>query len=771
MKHFLLTLLFSMFLVSGARAQLTFYGDCSTPINARPNNVSAQAVGHHKATISWQGVPGAKGYAVNVGLADIDPKGWPTFLTCDPNVEYTVEGLTPGQTYRARVRTLCGDCGKNGGPTVSPWSFVVEFKTPNDPQTPAGPSNPVTNAPDPTPFDFDLSVKVVNRFYEPVAGAEVKVGSQTLTTDAKGEARANGLRGSRADRSLVSASHPDYLPQWRGFLPTGPALQYAQIMLTPKEETHGFMSDKGGTMTATGFWLTIPPDAVVDENGQPYSGRVGVQMDGVRPSDVDFGLRMPGGDFYALDASGQPSILYSYGFFGVELRGDAGQRLNLAAGKKATVRLLIDEEQRAEAPANVPLWHFDEAAGHWRHAGDFAREGKFYVAEVEHFSWWNCDYRGPIAWVKGRVVNCDGSPAVGVQVPFGQLWSCTDNNGEFLVFVAAGVELYAQLEFADGSGRLVGPFSNGAQTELPAPFVFSTMSLRSTVFQAWYFAYQDEPQSNHLFVAGGSNYGLDISLDGGATYTQHRSHSLSPQQVPREVNIRYTCGTTMEITIPVLHFSRKSKDTQTDCVDFQQATLSSLPVSGTTTSATYLSMILRTWSLPSEPDAPSNRMDLSCPCANQVSFHFLGSAQVNLGYVHLPTNLRSIYFGLQNYRIIGVPKNIEELPFLESIYLSVLTDTSFADISFLSRLPSTTNLVVEQYDKVNFALQAISSMPKLSKLTFSKRSAQSEDINIPASFADLADTLEELDLSGCAPIDPAEQQRIQSLLPNTTIIW
>ena len=39
------------------------------------------------------------------------------------------------------------------------------------------------------------------------------------------------------------------------------------------------------------------------------------------------------------------------------------------------------------------------------------------------------------------------------------------------------------------------------------------------------------------------------------------------------------------------------------------------------------------------------------------------------------------------------------------------------------------------------------------------------------TFANLADTLRELDLRGCRVTAPAERQRIQNLLPNTTITW
>ncbi len=80
-----------------------------------------------------------------------------------------------------------------------------------------------------------------------------------------------------------------------------------------------------------------------------------------------------------------------------------GKPLNMAPGQKATIEFLITEEQRPGAPAEMPLWHFDEVAGLWMESGTVRKEGLTYRAEVGHFSWWNCDVPFSAGHIEGNV--------------------------------------------------------------------------------------------------------------------------------------------------------------------------------------------------------------------------------------------------------------------------------------------------------------------------------------------------------------------------------
>ena len=97
------------------------------------------------------------------------------------------------------------------------------------------------------------------------------------------------------------------------------------------------------------------------------------------------------GDYAGLDEGGKAKRLSSLGAAHVGIFDAAGGRLNLAPGKTALLRQPIDVSLRAEAPATVPFWSYDETRGVWVEEGVAKRVGNFYEATVTHFSAVNMD--------------------------------------------------------------------------------------------------------------------------------------------------------------------------------------------------------------------------------------------------------------------------------------------------------------------------------------------------------------------------------------------
>jgi hypothetical protein len=88
-----------------------------------------------------------------------------------------------------------------------------------------------------------------------------------------------------------------------------------------------------------------------------------------------------------LNDQNQMQALQSFGMAIVELKDASGHPLQLAPGKKATLKLPAP----ANSPATIPLWHFNEKYGLWIQAGVATKTGDSYTAEVNHFSTWNLD--------------------------------------------------------------------------------------------------------------------------------------------------------------------------------------------------------------------------------------------------------------------------------------------------------------------------------------------------------------------------------------------
>jgi hypothetical protein len=119
----------------------------------------------------------------------------------------------------------------------------------------------------------------------------------------------------------------------------------------------------------------------------------------------------------------------------VLLTTPSGDALQLN-GKKATISSPIASGQNA--PATIPLWYLDETTGLWKEEGVGTKQGNTYIAEVAHFTWWNCDFQGERATIKGRAVDCNGNPVANLQVWGERGYGVTDGDGYFEGGVPSG---------------------------------------------------------------------------------------------------------------------------------------------------------------------------------------------------------------------------------------------------------------------------------------------------------------------------------------------
>ena len=73
----------------------------------------------------------------------------------------------------------------------------------------------------------------------------------------------------------------------------------------------------------------------------------------------------------------------------------------------------VGSTQTSSAPAEIPLWYFDETNGVWKEEGKATLQGNEYVGEVSHFTFWNCDISWDLIYLDGSVllegVNLEGA--------------------------------------------------------------------------------------------------------------------------------------------------------------------------------------------------------------------------------------------------------------------------------------------------------------------------------------------------------------------------
>lgn len=157
----------------------------------------------------------------------------------------------------------------------------------------------------------------------------------------------------------------------------------------------------GGSLVGrAGATITLPADALVNAAGAVVTGPVAISMTTVDPTSHGAG-GFPG-RFDGVTPDGATSPIASFGAVEFVL-GDAGNRLQLAPGKTATIELPLAANRRLDGTAVVvgdviPLWSLDETTGAWIQEGTGtivanagSSTGLAMRAVVSHFSWWNCD--------------------------------------------------------------------------------------------------------------------------------------------------------------------------------------------------------------------------------------------------------------------------------------------------------------------------------------------------------------------------------------------
>lgn len=282
-------------------------------------------------------------------------------------------------------------------------------------------------------------------------GAYVTAGNKSATTDEYGYFKIENVSVPK-NAGFVKVSKAGYFFGYKTFLSREGKANFVRLQLMEKTNTGDINSTAGGTVnTSDGAAVTLPANAVVTAAGSaPYSGTIHVAARRINSADINTApLQLPG-DGRGTDTEGRLKQLRSFGCLAVELTGDAGQLLQIAAGKQATVNIPIAATIAGSAPATTELWSFDETKGLWKQEGTAVKSGNNYTASVSHFSFWEGATGVPMVNFSVQVVDANLNPiantAVMLTLP-GQPYN-------------AG---YGTFGFTDANGFVQGPvFANSS---------------------------------------------------------------------------------------------------------------------------------------------------------------------------------------------------------------------------------------------------------------------------------------------------------------------
>ncbi|MFN5323430.1 MAG: FISUMP domain-containing protein [Bacteroidota bacterium] len=241
---------------------------------------------------------------------------------------------------------------------------------------------------------------VINESGNPVFGATVKAGNSIVTTNAQGVFRIDGFAAYQ-NLGYVKVEKQGYFPGSRSFIPLSGGNR-VNIRLLSNDSDGNVNAATGGSITDQGATVILPANGIV-KNNAPYTGTVRVAIRHIDTQSANFSEEMPGNLIGV--QNNQVRGLFSYGMVAVELTDNSGQPLQLALGQTATIRFPIAAQQQSTAPASIDLWSFDEQNGYWKHEGTATKQGSEYVAQVGHFSFWNCDIPWDLVTLSGSILN------------------------------------------------------------------------------------------------------------------------------------------------------------------------------------------------------------------------------------------------------------------------------------------------------------------------------------------------------------------------------
>ncbi|KXH82840.1 hypothetical protein AU378_10355 [Chryseobacterium kwangjuense] len=278
----------------------------------------------------------------------------------------------------------------------------------------------------------------------PVSGATVTIGSNTVQTNFKGFFTFKNAT-VKENFALVKVTKSGFIDGSRVMVPTS-GINRVNIMMIPATTTASINSGTTSTVSLPNGTKVKFDGSFKDASGNAYSGSINVALYNLAPSNQYLTELMPG-SLLATNAAGNARMMETFGMVHVQLTGSSGQKLQIANGHTAEMTVPIDASQTSVAPNTIPLWSYDENTGMWNEEGSAIKVGNTYVGKVSHFSWWNWDAQFPQAILKVTVKNPAGQPMVNTKVTLKrssqtyETYGITDNLGTVTGIIPANETL------------------------------------------------------------------------------------------------------------------------------------------------------------------------------------------------------------------------------------------------------------------------------------------------------------------------------------------
>jgi hypothetical protein len=261
-----------------------------------------------------------------------------------------------------------------------------------------------------------VSGRILDNNNQPVSGAIVKAGSASATSDINGNFRINNISLNK-NAGFIKVEKDGFFQGSRTIVVNEGVVNYVSIQLIKRTVSGTVSGSNGGNITVQGGGsIVFTGNSFVNTAGNSaYTGTVSVSTFLLNPTASNFTEIMPGA-LRGITTGNEETGLQSFGMMAVELTGAGGEKLQLAAGKTATLTFPIPTALQAQAPATIPLWSFNDTTGLWKEEGIATKQGTNYIGTVGHFSFWNVDYPYGVVDLKAMIKDQNGKGVYPAQV-------------------------------------------------------------------------------------------------------------------------------------------------------------------------------------------------------------------------------------------------------------------------------------------------------------------------------------------------------------------
>lgn len=264
---------------------------------------------------------------------------------------------------------------------------------------------------------------------EPAANVQVSVGSYIRTTDEDGNFSFEEITAPEKNAHLMAKLEGNFVGH-RTINLTAGTCEYTTIRLMKKELSGSFDAVNGAEIQVNkGGKIIFTPGSIMNASTKvKYDGKVNVYAKWIDPSGEFLSEFMPG-CLRGMSAANAESMLETYGMIAVEMYDDNNNLLQILNGKSAEMKFPIPQNMLTTAPSDIPMWYLDENIGLWKEEGTLTKTGNEYVGHANHFSFWNCDKPGYVAFTITLQDSVTGTPLVQKYMRITRLVNNTTSTG------------------------------------------------------------------------------------------------------------------------------------------------------------------------------------------------------------------------------------------------------------------------------------------------------------------------------------------------------